>query len=568
MLENLQIKNFALIDSCNIDFSNGFTVLTGETGAGKSILIGALSFLLGGKASIDQIRTGAKEAIVSGSIAINPKCKEAFAWLEERAIDLEDSSVLLRRVLKDTGKSVNWIQNTPVTRTELAEFTSFLFDIHGQHEHQALMYPQNHRKYLDSYVGIEDEVEAFTTMYSSLVEKRKQLESLSTSDSEKKEKIMLLSFAIEEIEKSKLKAFEDEELATEESKLLQYEQLYSDVDNCVSMLSSGEGTILSMIKKMNGNLTRASEIDKELFPFQNRIENAFYEISDISEELKSYRNSLTFDPDRLKQIQERNTEIYKLKQKYASSVNAPISEVMDYAEKAKIQLENLSSSEEKIEILKQEIKTLESQVYIEAKKLSEKRKNGALTMANGVVEVLSHLGMKDTQFTVLVELKPGDTDAQKCGPYGIDDVEFIFSANLGSPLKPLAKIASGGELSRVMLALKTVLCSSQNGDTTDTLVFDEIDTGIGGEVGVSLGQHIKALSKNHQIFCITHLASIASFADTQLKIEKAVKDSVTTTSVRELTEEERVKEIARMLSGDTFTEASLEHARLLLKKVL
>ena len=568
MLENLQIKNFALIDSCNIDFSNGFTVLTGETGAGKSILIGALSFLLGGKASIDQIRTGAKEAIVSGSIAINPKCKEAFAWLEERAIDLEDSSVLLRRVLKDTGKSASWIQNTPVTRTELAEFTSFLFDIHGQHEHQALMYPQNHRKYLDSYVGIEEEVEAFTSMYSSLVEKRKQLESLSTSDSEKKEKIMLLSFAIEEIEKSKLKPFEDEELATEESKLLQYEQLYSDVDNCVSMLSSGEGTILSMIKKMNGNLYRASDIDKELFPFQNRIENAFYEISDIAEELKSYRNSLTFDPERLKQIQERNTEIYKLKQKYASSVNAPLSEVIDYAENAKNQLENLSSSEERIESLKQEIKTLESQVYIEAKKLSEKRKNGAVTMANGVVDVLSHLGMKDTQFTVLVDLKPGDTDAQKCGPYGIDDVEFIFSANLGSPLKPLAKIASGGELSRVMLALKTVLCSSPNGDTTDTLVFDEIDTGIGGEVAVSLGQHIKDLSKKHQIFCITHLASIASFADTQLKIEKAVKDSVTTTSVKELTEEERVKEIARMLSGDAFTEASLEHARLLLKKVL
>ena len=568
MLENLQIKNFALIDSCNIDFSNGFTVLTGETGAGKSILIGALSFLLGGKASIDQIRTGAKEAIVSGSIAINPKCKEAFAWLEERAIDLEDSSVLLRRVLKDTGKSASWIQNTPVTRTELAEFTSFLFDIHGQHEHQALMYPQNHRKYLDSYVGIEEEVEAFTSMYSSLVEKRKQLESLSTSDSEKKEKIMLLSFAIEEIEKSKLKPFEDEELATEESKLLQYEQLYSDVDNCVSMLSSGEGTILSMIKKMNGNLSRASDIDKDLSTFQNRIENAFYEISDIAEELKSYRNSLTFDPERLKQIQERNTEIYKLKQKYASSVNAPLSEVIDYAENAKNQLENLSSSEERIENLKQEIKTLESQVYIEAKKLSEKRKNGAVTMANGVVDVLSHLGMKDTQFTVLVDLKPGDTDAQKCGPYGIDDVEFIFSANLGSPLKPLAKIASGGELSRVMLALKTVLCSSPNGDTTDTLVFDEIDTGIGGEVAVSLGQHIKDLSKKHQIFCITHLASIASFADTQLKIEKAVKDSVTTTSVRELTEEERVKEIARMLSGDAFTEASLEHARLLLKKVL
>ena len=566
MLDSLQIKNFALIDSCNIDFSKGFTVLTGETGAGKSILIGALSFLLGGKASIDQIRNGTKEAIVSGSLSLNQNCKEAYAWLEERAIEVEDSSVLIRRVIKDSGKSASWIQNTPVTRAELAEFTSFLFDIHGQHEHQALMYAQNHRKYLDSYAGIEEEVAEFTAMYSSLVEKRKALAQMSTSDSEKKEKVMLLSFAIEEIEKSKLKPFEDEELATEEAKLLQYEQLYSDVDNGVSILSSGEGTILSLLKKLNGNVTRSSEIDRELESLQARIENAFYELSDISEELKNYRNSLTFDPERLREIQERNTEIYKLKQKYASSVNSPISEVIDYAENAKIQLENLSSSEEKISILRDEIKALEAKVYTHAKNLSEKRKMAASRMSNAVVEVLSNLGMKGTEFTVLVDLKPGDTDAQKCGPYGIDDIEFIFSANVGSPLKPLSKIASGGELSRVMLALKTVLCSTENQDTTETLVFDEIDTGIGGEVAVSVGHHIKELSKNHQIFCITHLASIAAFADNQFKIEKGLKDSVTTTSVNELSPEERVTEIARMLSGDALSEASLEHARMLLQK--
>ena len=566
MLDTLQIKNFALIDSCSIDFSEGFTVLTGETGAGKSILIGALSFLLGGKASIDQIRAGTKEAIVSGSISLNKNCKDAFAWLEERAIDVEDSTILIRRVIKDSGKSASWIQNTPVTRAELAEFTSYLFDIHGQHEHQALMYAQNHRKYLDSYAGLEAEVEDFTKLYSALVEKRKILAELSTSDTEKKEKVMLLSFAIEEIEKSKLKPFEDEELAAEETKLLQYEQLYSDVDTSVAMVSSGEGTISSLLKKLNGNLCRASEIDKDLESLQSRIENAFYEISDIAEELKNYRNSLTFDPERLRVIQERNTELYKLKQKYASSVNAPISEVIEYGENAKIQLENLSSSEEKISLLKNEIKELETKVYGDAKKLSEKRKMAATTMSKAVVEVLSNLGMKATEFTVLVDLKPGDTEAQKCGPYGIDDVEFIFSANIGSPLKPLAKIASGGELSRVMLALKTVLCSVENENTTETLVFDEIDTGIGGEVAVSVGQHIKELSKNHQIFCITHLASIAAFADNQIKIEKSLKDSMTTTTVYELSPEERVTEIARMLSGDAFSEASLEHARLLLQK--
>lgn len=565
MLESLHIKNFALIDSCDIDFSAGFSVLTGETGAGKSILIGALSFLLGGKASMDQIRTGAKEALVSGSITVNPACKEAYNWLEERSIDIEDSTILLRRVIKDNGKSSSWIQNTPVTRAELAEFTGFLFDIHGQHEHQALMYPQNHRKYLDSYAGLEEEVSAFTELYSSLVEKRKQLSELSSSDVEKKEKQMLLSFAIDEIENSKLKPFEDEELASEETKLLQYEQLYSDIDTSSTMVSGGEGTISLLLKKLNATLSRACEIDKDLEKIQTRVENAFYEISDIGEELKSYRNALIFDPERLRVIQERNTELYKLKQKYASNVNAPISEVIEYAENAKKQLDNLNSSEEKIEQLKSEILLLEKQVYTTAKTISEKRKLAATNMSNSVVDVLSNLGMKGTVFTVLVNLKPGDTDAQKCGPFGIDDVEFIFSANIGSPLKPLAKIASGGELSRVMLALKTVLCTTETGDSTETLVFDEIDTGIGGEVAVSVGHHIKQLSKNHQIFCITHLASIASFADTQFKIEKSVKDSVTITSVRELNIEERVTEIARMLSGDELSEASLEHAKSLLK---
>lgn len=566
MLEDLHIKDFALINIVDIDFSNGFTVLTGETGAGKSILIGALSFLLGGKASTDQIRFGAKEASVSGTIKINSNCKEAYAWLEEHFIEAEDERVLIRRVIKDSGKTAAWIQNTPVTRTDLADFTSFLFDIHGQHEHQALMYPQNHRKYLDVFAGIEQEVQDFSVLYTTLVEKRKTFADLNTSDQDKKEKISMLSFAIEEIENAKLKPFEDEELATEENKLSKYEQLFGDVESSLDILSGDNGNVVSAVKKINQNLSHSAEFDKELSAIQSRVENLFYELSDVSEELKSYKHTLTFDPERLQEVQERSAFIFKLKQKYAPSANSPVSCVIEYKENAQKQLETLSCTEETLSQLAEEIKSLEVQVYKAAKVLSDKRKVAAKTMAQSVVDVLSHLGMKNTQFTVQVELKPGDTEAQKCGPYGFDDVEFIFSANAGSPLRPLAKIASGGELSRVMLSLKTVLCGGEHGDNTETLVFDEIDTGIGGEVAVSVGQHIQSLSKNHQIFCITHLASIAVCADTQIKIEKALVDGVTTTSIKPISGEERIEEIARMLSGDSINESSLQHARSLLQR--
>ncbi len=581
MLEDLSIKDFALIDSASVEFGSGFTVLSGETGAGKSLLIGALTFLLGGKAGVEQIRAGAHESVVSGTFYLgkspasireldeNEEPANAFEWLSLHGIEAEDNRVLLRRVIRENGKSGAWIGSTPVTRTDLAEFSSFLIDIHGQHEHQSLMKVSEHRKFLDSYAGLTERVGAFTSLYSELVSKRKILDALNTDDRERSQRIDLLNFAVKEITEAKLKPNEDVELDDEENKLSSFEKLYSDVEQINGVLSGGEGSsVVSALKKLRSVADSATNSDRALQKLGERLDSAFYEISDIADEYKSYAGSLVFDPARLAEVQERQTLIYNLKKKYASSVSSPLSEVMAYLEKAQKTLEELDNSSDRKEKLEKEINELGKKVYLEAKSISGARKEAAAKMAAGVVKVLSALGMNGTRFSVNVAEKQGSELTQKCGPYGIDDIEFLISANPGQPLQPLAKIASGGELSRVMLSLKTILCESDTtGESTvGTMIFDEIDTGIGGEVAVSIGSHLKGLAKNRQVLCITHLASIAVYADNQIKIEKAVSDGKTSTHVHEILGEERVSEIARMLSGDADSSQSLEHARAMLSK--
>ncbi len=577
MLEDLTIKNFALIDSAFIEFEKGFTVLSGETGAGKSILIGALSFLLGGKASMEQIRGGASEASVSGTfylpnlsekanteISENEEPLSAGQWLFQHGIEAEDGRIILRRVIRDNGKTSAWIGSASVTRSDLASFSQFLVDIHGQHEHQSLMRVPEHRKFLDAYAGVTDEVAAFTKLYSALVEKRKILDGMNTSDAEKNRRIEYLSFAIEEIENAQLKENEDEELSAEETKLSSFEKLYSEVDALNSILSGDEASsILPLVKKVRSHSQRAVTMDKNLESLDGRIENLFYEISDLSEEFHSYGSSLVFDSGRLEEVQNRLQVIYKLKKKYASGTDAPLSEVISYMNDAKKELEVLSTSEENKAALIAEISGLEKKVYTGAKSISIKRKASGDKMAVEVENILSNLGMKGTKFAVSLTEKAGNNVEQKCGPYGMDDIEFLISANPGSPLLPLAKIASGGELSRVMLALKTIFAGS---DTVGTLIFDEIDTGIGGEVAVAVGNHMKNLAAGRQILCITHLASIAVYADNQIKIQKNIADGVMRTGAAAVKGEERVAEIARMLSGDPLSGESLEHARSMLKK--
>ena len=581
MLEDISIKDFALIDQASLEFGQGFTVLSGETGAGKSLLIGALSFLLGGKVGVEQIRTGAHESVVSGTFflgkspqtvrELSPEDEpaNAFEWLSLHGIEAEDNRVLLRRVIRENGKSGAWIGSTPVTRADLAEFSSFLIDIHGQHEHQSLMKVSEHRKFLDSYAGLTERVSDFTSLYSELVAKRKYLDELNSDDRDRAQKIDFLTFAVKEISEAKLKPGEDLALDDEEKKLSSFEKLFSDVEQLNSALSGGEGeAVVSMLKKLRVLADSAASSDKSLQKLSERLDSAFYELSDIADEYKSYVQNLVFDPARLAEVQERQTLIYNLKKKYATSVSSPLAEVISYYEKAQRRLEELDGSSSKKDALEKEIAELGKKVYIEAKKISEARKTAAQKMSDAVVTVLSALGMNGTRFSVLVAEKQGTDVTQKCGPYGIDDIEFLISANPGQPLQPLAKIASGGELSRVMLSLKTILCQSDvTGESTvGTMIFDEIDTGIGGEVAVSIGSHLKKLAKNRQVLCITHLASIAVYADNQIKIEKAVSDGMTQTHVREISGEERVSEIARMLSGDTASAESLEHARSMLSK--
>ncbi|CEM60611.1 DNA repair protein RecN [Treponema phagedenis] len=558
MIENIIVKNIALIDSLSLDFASGFNVLSGETGAGKSILIGALSFLLGGKAGTDILRTGAEEGWVSGSFYLDPQHKAATAWLAERDIEPENGRILLRRSIKQNGRSAAWIQSYPVARTDLEVFTSFLVDIHGQHDHQSLFKIAEHRRFLDAYAGLEEETAAFTALYTELSEKRAELEQLNISEKQLNEKIELLNFAVEEITKAKLKADEEQELEAEENKLLQYEKLYEHIEEADAVLTGERGAV-SLLKKAINAFGAAAEIDGTLAENMQRLESAYYDLEDIASNVASYSASMSFDPARLEEVQERLSLIYKLKKKYGNT----IAEVLEYCDKAQKELEQLVHNADSKTELESEIQKCTQRLFTSGKALSEKRAAAAKTLQTKVEAILAQLGMPKTKFEVQVQLKDKTGNKQTVGPYGFDSIEFLISPNPGEPLKSLAKIASGGELSRVMLALKTVLAAA---DEADTLVFDEIDTGIGGEVALAVSEHLKKLSEKKQILCITHLAIIAAHADTQIKIEKTSDGTSTRTSAFIIEGQKRTEEIARMLAGDEVSDVSQKHAQELLQK--
>ena len=560
MIEELEVKNFALITSSHVEFGEGLTVLSGETGAGKSLLIGSLAFLAGGKAGVDQIRPGCKEAVVSAVFSFDKGTQQtALSWLTDRGIEAEEDRVIIRRVIRESGKSSAWISGTPVTRADLEEFSPFLVDIHGQHAQQSLLKVSEHRRYLDAFAGVEQEVASFGELYESLISKRKTLLELSESEQEREQKIDMLQFAISEIEAAGLHAGEEEELEEEEARLSSFEKLSELAGELTSSL---EEAALPALKKAASSAKKASDSDRALGSIAERLSSAFYEIDDVSREARRYADDLVFDPARLEAVQERLDVIRKLKRKYAKG-DPTVEAVLAHKDKAVADLERLESSDEDKSTLETQIARLETQVYEAAKVLSQKRKAAAGEMSRQVEAVLATLGMKGAAFRVALREKQGSETWQKCGPYGMDDVEFMISANAGSPLMALSKIASGGEISRVMLSLKTVLSA---GDLAGTLVFDEIDSGIGGEVAVSVGHHMKNLAGAKQVLCITHLASIAVWGDRQIKIQKAQSEGETSSTLHEVTGEERVKEIARMLSGDSSSSQSLDHARAMLKE--
>ena len=556
MLETISIKNIALIDELSLDFDAGLNVLSGETGAGKSVLIGALSFLLGGKVAADIIRTGTSEAAVSGTFYLPKTHIGAAAWLQEHGIELENNRILLRRTLRENGRGGIWIQNTQISRAELEAFTALLVDIHGQHDHQSLFKTAEHRRFLDSYAGILDEVHEFELLYARLAGLRAKLEKIRLFEKERSERIDYLSFIIEEIDAARLQPEEEDELETEETKLCQYEKLYERTDSLQTVCMQEQG-VVSLLKKMHHICTDIAAIDPAACEYAERIENAYYEMQDIGSFFSSYLSKLVFDPKRLEQVQERLSLINKLKKKYGASITA----VLAYREQVQAELDSLSGSEQDKLALEKEIPAIESKLFAAGTALSQKRKAAAVELQQKTQGILAHLGMPKVLFTVQVTAAEPAGNKQLAGPYGFDSIEFLISTNPGEPVKPLNKIASGGELSRVMLALKTVLAAA---DEADTLVFDEIDTGIGGEVARTVAAHLKRLACGKQILCITHLAVIAAFADTHIKIRKLQSDNTSRTSAQVIDGEARVEEIARMLAGDEVSAASRSHAKELL----
>jgi len=573
MLEELTIRNFALVDSISLSFRPGFNVLTGETGAGKSIIVGSLGFLMGTKTETDVIRSGCEEASVSAIVSIGKGNNGAFEWLRSREINSEEDTVIVRRNIKTSGKGSIYIQETPVTRTDLSGFMTLLFDLHGQHDHGSLLKKENHRRFLDSFAGIEEEALAYNRVFTELAEKRKTLEASFSSQKDREAKLEILRYAVDEISAAALRSGELRDLENEAQVLSGFEKLAASINGASDSFFDGEGSLVSLARRCRSALDGAASIDASLSVLQKRIEDLYYEAEDIAGELRSYRDGLTYDPRRQQAIDERLALLYKLKRKYCEAATGdPVSvedAMLAYRASAEAEIEALSNIEENRENLKMTIGALEKDVASRAAALRQKRTAAAGALGQRITEILKRLGMPNARFSPSVTPKtqvgtPQGLKGQTVvfGPWGAEEVEFLISANTGEPLKDLSRIASGGELSRVMLAIKSVLSSA---DSVETLIFDEIDAGIGGEVALAVGEYLEKMGESRQIFCVTHLASIAVRAGNHFKVEKRMEDGRTFTGVGPLSADGRRKEIARMLSGDG-SEAALAHADDLIAK--
>jgi DNA repair protein RecN (Recombination protein N) len=557
MLEELRVRNYALIDELCVAFPPGFCVLTGETGAGKSILVGALSLLLGSKAEQDIIRSGKDETEVSGIFKITGN-RDAEAWLAEREISCEDEAILIRRIIKRTGRGGIFIGASPVTLADLQEFSALLVDLHGQHEHQSLFSVENHRRFLDRCAGHADKVRNFTGRFLELAELRKKYDALISAERDRRRDTEFLAFAVEEIGAASLREDEEDELLRERKIMQEHEKLTACLTGAADSLSESRGGALGLVRKGLAAVKAAGAIDGRFSETAGRLENLFFELEDVTEVLKGCDPG-EFDPNRLEFIEERLSLIHRLKKKYGETVR----DILAYRTDAEEKLENLVNFDAEKNRLEGECKNLEQALLSEAGKISDTRKTAAGSLEKEIETALASLGMKKIRFKVLVEKKESPQGKPLCGPYGLDSVSFLIAPNPGEPLKPLKAIASGGELSRIMLAIKTILAES---DDIGCLIFDEIDSGIGGEVAVAVGEFLRKLSRHKQVLSITHLASIAAQARGHLRVEKRVDKDRTFTDIISIEGNERIREIARMLSGEPEGAVSMSHAEELLKK--
>lgn len=547
MLSELRIKNFAIIDALSASFETGLNVLTGETGAGKSIVVDAFGLTLGERAQTDMIKTGKDETVVEACFDLS------FHPLLERLGIQPEEGLILRRVVSAQGKSRAYINDSMVNAQSLADLGRSLVDIHSQHEHQSLLSTDNQKTLLDAYGKLLPERAALEEKFREVQLLRHEIGAIKSTLREKEQRTDLLKFQINEIDSAALKPGEKDALIEERAILSNSARLNELTDAAYSNLYGIDGSAYEKLSTAISALKEVAIIDRNAEELLALLSEAKPLVEDAASSLRSYRDKYDIDPDRLNLVEERIETIKKLEKKYGNSID----EILKYREASANELQGLVLSDEKIKALEKDFSREESLLHDLAGKLTSKRKAVAVKIEGTVKDSLKELAMEKAVFRV--ELKPAPISST-----GMDQIEFLFSANVGEPPKPLGRVASGGELSRIMLALKETLAEVDN---IPVLIFDEVDAGIGGRTAESVGASLKKLSKKHQVLCITHLPQIAARADNHIMIEKIQKKDGVYVSLKKLSAKEREEEIARMLSGKV-TDISLSHARELLERSL
>ncbi|KAB8128480.1 DNA repair protein RecN [Gracilibacillus oryzae] len=567
MLTELSIKNFAIIDQLSITFQKGLTVLTGETGAGKSIIIDALSLLTGGRGSVEYIRHGEKKAELEGLFIIDEEHHPIFEKAEQLGMDInEDNMVVLHRTISQSGKSICRVNGKLTTLGILKEIGQLMLDIHSQHETQALLDPEKHIELLDYfYQTVQPNfIDEYKAIYKNWKSLQLRYERQNKNEKELAQRLDLLQFQLKEIQSANLIPNEDDELLEERNKLQNFEKIYQNLTDAYNGLY-GDQRALDWLSFASNHLEIAGENNYELKEIYEQFIDNYYIIEELSYKMRQQIDEMEFDPERLQIIESRLNEISQLKRKYGSTVE----EIIEYSAKVEEELDEIENNDQHIKKLEKQLAELSEDLLLEAKNLHDLRKKAANTLETAVLSELKELYLEKSQFIVDVAILQSSSnelviggEKVKATEKGIDQVQFFISTNPGEPPKPLNRIASGGEMSRIMLALKNIFAKHQG---ITSVIFDEVDTGVSGRVAQAMAEKMYNISIGSQVLCISHLPQVAAIADNHLRIEKQVKNERTHTIVNELDFDERIAEIGKMMTGTELTEASKLHAKELIE---
>jgi len=561
MIHELTIRNFAIIKHTTISFGHGLNILTGETGAGKSIIIDALGQLLGDRSSAELIRYGEKRAEIEGLFECKPG-HPAYAVCESFGIQVDPDGILVvRRDISSTGKSIIRVNGQLITLAMLRELGPWLVNVHGQHDHQALMQSDKHIRWLDAYgeSRLAETKQEFSHLYQKYRKAVQDLSRMAKNERELMQRIDLLSYQLNEIEAAKLIPGEDEKLIQQRKKWANIEKIFAGVQDAYMSLY-GDQRGQDWLGHAMGELERVQQYDEQLVPIVETIQSAYYQVEDTVQQLRHIKDRLDFDPAILAEVEGRLDQLSGLKRKYGKSVD----EILEYAAGIQDELDEIQHYDDRLQQMEKTLREAEADVAIEALEVSTLRRELAVELANLIEHELKELHMERARFAIEIKHIPDERGIEvegnrvRVSSRGIDEIEFLIAPNPGEPLRPLTKIASGGELSRVMLAIKSILATTEQ---VGTLIFDEVDTGVSGRAAQAIAEKLARVAKHRQVLCITHLPQVASMADAHFYIQKQMDEQETSTTVVLMSSEERVNELARMLGGAEVTEKTKEHAK-------